>query len=369
MWRAAIVVVLAIAHGAAAQGVEQGIDALGSADPSAVARAVEDVERSSHDPDVLFAAGRACEDKLLDPARALAIYERILREMPDARVWAAAQRRAEALRAELGPNREHAREATELAQLVADADHLPPAEITRRATALADAEWPGAPTAALWLADWLRRTSQFAEAQARYAAVATRWPGSPQAIIALRSGAGNALDAHAWSLAEELAHRLPTQDPSDAVLRDDLLEAASRGRLRDRLYRSAWLVLGVVLAALALSLAEAALRGGRRRPSLRPPAEVLFLAPVAAVLIAVAFTAHRAIVPAVTMISVGGLVFAWLSGAALDLLRARDRPVHARAILHIAACVVGVVALGYIALMRDGLLEMLIETVRFGPDP
>ena len=193
--------------------------------------------------------------------------------------------------------------------------------------------------------------------------------GSPQAIIALRSGAGNALDAHAWSLAEELAHRLPTADPSDAVLRDDLLQAASRGRFLDWIYRGAWLLVGVVLATLALSLTDAALRGGRRRPALRPPVEVVFLAPVAAVLIAVAVTAHRAIGPAVAMISIGGLVFAWLSGAALDLLRARARPVRARAILHIAACLVGVVALGYIALMRDGLLEMLIETVRFGPDP
>ena len=94
----------------------------------------------------------------------------------------------------------------------------------------------------------------------------------------------------------------------------------------------------------------------------------MFLGPVAAVLAAVAFTAHRAIAPAVALISVGGIVVAWLSGATLDLLRVRSRPVRLRAVIHGATCIVGVAALGYIAMMRGDLLEMLVETVRFGPE-
>jgi hypothetical protein len=101
----------------------------------------------------------------------------------------------------------------------------------------------------------------------------------------------------------------------------------------------------------------------------RPPLELLFLAPVAAVLVGVALTAHRMIAPAVLILSAGGLVLAGLSGAALDLLRARGRPLRRRALLHAALCVAGVTALLYIALMRDDLLDLVIETVRFGPDP
>ena len=58
-------------------------------DPRALADAVTAIERAPATPelaDVLFAAGRACEDRLYDPARALAIYERIVRELPDAGV-------------------------------------------------------------------------------------------------------------------------------------------------------------------------------------------------------------------------------------------------------------------------------------------
>jgi len=75
------------------------------------------------------------------------------------------------------------------------------------------------------------------------------------------------------------------------------------------------------------------------------------------------FTAHRAIGPAVARISVAGLALAWISGAALEL-----RPGRMRALLHVVACVLGVLAVAYIALTHDGLIDMLIETVRFGPD-
>ncbi|HEU4616080.1 MAG TPA: hypothetical protein VFS15_28480, partial [Kofleriaceae bacterium] len=56
-------------------------------DPTALSQAIHAIETAPTTPglaDVLFAAGRACEDRLHDPARALALYERIVRELPDA---------------------------------------------------------------------------------------------------------------------------------------------------------------------------------------------------------------------------------------------------------------------------------------------
>src|SRR6187200_2623583 len=110
-------------------GDEQALLAgLETDDPTALANAVAAIERAPSTPelaDVRFAAGRACEDRLHDPARALAIYERIVRETPDAGISIAAGRRIEQLR---GVN-EHAREAAELAQLVAAADTLSPDEV------------------------------------------------------------------------------------------------------------------------------------------------------------------------------------------------------------------------------------------------
>jgi hypothetical protein len=86
------------------------------------------------------------------------------------------------------------------------------------------------------------------------------------------------------------------------------------------------------------------------------------------VLVGVAFTAHRLIAPAVATISAGGVALTWLSGAALEQLRATGRARRLRSLGHIAACLAGVAALAYVALTRDGLLDALIETVRFGPD-
>jgi hypothetical protein len=293
-----------------------------------------------------------------------------MRDQPDARVAIAASRRAEALRAQIGERGDHAPQATALARLVADADRLDPAIVIERGDALANAAWPGAPEAALWLAEWQRRNKRLADAQARYAAIAARWPDTEHAVTAIRGGAGCALEAHDWELAESLALRLPETEPADRVLRDDLLAAADRGRGRARLYIAAWLVVIAAFLALAGSLALA-LRGERpkRWRWWRPPFEVLFLAPIAAVLVGVALTAHELIAPAVVTLVVGGLGLAWLSGATLDVMRARARPIRRRALLHALVVVVGVGALLYIVLMRDDLLDMMVETIRFGPDP
>src|SRR5688500_5433061 len=339
---------------------------LATDDPAALAQAVTAIENApttSELADVLFAAGRACEDRLHDPARALAIYERIERELPDAGISISAGRRAAQLRNVKG----YAKEAAELADLVARADQLPRADVIRRAEALVAAPWPGAANAALWLADWQCRTTQFEAAQARYASVLARWPDGETAQLARRNAAGCAIDAHDWDLAERLARALPTGDELDRAVREDLLESVSRGRFRAKLYIASWIGLVLAILMLLASLVEACIRAGKRWPALRPPIEVLFLAPIAAVIIGASFTAHRAIAPAVLRISLVGVAAAYVSGITLDLLRSQDRAIRARALLHVIACAVAVLSIGYIAIVHDNLLDMIAETVKFGP--
>ena len=348
------------------------IDRLATNDPAELAAAVTEVERAPADtpdlPDTLFTAARACEDTLVDPARALALYDRILRDHPDAGVSISARRRADSLRRQIGAGGEHAREAQAFARLVAEADQLAAAEVLLRGEALSTPDWSGAPEVALWLAEWQRRHGQLAAAQSRYAAIVTRWPRTPHEIVAIRGGAGTAIDRGDWDRAETLAGGLPAVEPADRILRDDLLELAASGRRRDRLLLVAWLAVALAFVGLAGSLAEASLRGGRQRPKLRPPIEVVFMVPVAIVLGGVAFTTHQLIAPAVIILSAGGLGLAWLSGATLDTLRARNRPTRRRALAHVAVCFLTIVALLYIVLMRDNLLDLVIETVRFGPE-
>src|SRR4029079_1326577 len=139
---------------------------------------------------------------------------------------------------------------------------------------------------------------------------------------------------------------------------------------RSRWYMAAWVAIAGAFAALIASLADAVRRRppGARRAALRPPVEVVFLAPVAAVLVGGAFTAHPLIAPAVAAIAAGGLALSWLSGAALEALRAGGRGHTARSVAQVAVCLIGVAGVVYVALTRQDLLDTVIETVRFGPE-
>lgn len=345
------------------------VDALGTDDPAALSAAVTAIERAPSSPDLadeLFAAARACEDRLHDPARALALYDRITREMPDARVAIAAARRAAMLRAEVGVNGEHAGRAKRLAELIANADTRPLDVVVADANALANEPWTGAADAALFLAELLRRTGRHAEAQVAFANVVERWPTTPQATIAIRGGSGNAIEAKNWKLATELAYALPIADPSDEVLREDLLAAVARGKFRARLYGAAWVALFAGASLLLASLVEAIVRA-RRAPKLRPPIEVLFLAPFGGLLAAIAYIQNMPVAPSVVQLTLGALAMTWVSGSTLDLLRASGRFVQLRAIGHAVAAPVAALALGYISLVRAGLLDVIAETVRYGP--
>ena len=377
--RACVVIALALLFASAAWADTKPTDGLvlverlGATERADVERAVAAIERAPADTqyldEAMREAARACEDVLADPARALALYDRILAEFPHGSASRVARVRARLLRDRVGTGNVYAKEAAELAALVTSADATPAAEVIRRADALAALDWPGAPDAAFFLAEWLQRTGQLDEAQRRYAAIETKWPRTPQALAARRGGASVAITAHAWSRAEQLARALPVADEADRVLREELLDRIERGRRLDFWYHVSWILLVICLLGLAASLAEAALRGGRRRPSLKPPVEVLFLLPIGAVLVGVALTTHKAIAPAVFALTVGGLVLAWVSGITLELLRAHRRAIGVRAAINVTLCLVAVAALVYIVLTRDDLLDMMIETVIFGPDP
>ncbi|HEY4243480.1 MAG TPA: hypothetical protein VGM88_26890 [Kofleriaceae bacterium] len=329
------------------------LDDLASPDAARVSAAVSAIEAGPPDADAWFAAARACEAKLSDPARALALYERIRRDLPDAGVAVPAGRRIAALRAELGANNEFAPQAAAFAALVASADARPAADIARDGDALAAVTWPGAADVALWLARWSRRRGALDDAASRFAATATRFPSV--AVAARSEGAAVALEQRDWSRAEALASALPV-----STERSDLLTSAARGRQGSRWYLEAWIVFSVALLALLASYVDA--RRRTRATRRRAPLEVLVLGPLALALALYTFWSDPQIAGFVTAVALGGVSLAWLSGAALDLARSR-----LRILAHLAITLLAALALLYIALWHFGLVDVVTTTVHVGP--
>jgi len=124
-------------------------------------------------------------------------------------------------------------------------------------------------------------------------------------------------------------------------------------------------VLAAIAAAAAWVLRRDAgsWRAAGRRLA-RPPVEAWFFVPIAAVLVAVAATGNPLVARAVRAIAIAGAAIAWLSGAILE----GARPLRARrAVAHAVVAAVAVAAAAYLAIDRDRMIDLVIETWRGGP--
>jgi hypothetical protein len=318
--------------------------------------------------DAMFSTARACETGGGDPSIALALYQRILRDYGDERAAVGANLRAKALVALIGDAGEGAEEARELAELRAAHGFRPDDAVLERAAALARSTWPGAGEAALWRADRLRELDRLAEAAAAYDDLLARFPGSRWARPAGEGAAAVAIERSRFDEARRRIAALPAGDPADEAVRADLSEQLVRREQREAWYVRSWFGLAAAVAILLASLIHAGRSPRRILAALRPPVEVLFAAPVVAVLIIMSLTGHFAIGPAVEIIAGGGLAIAWLSAAGLVAARDAGLTMPPRVAVHIVATLVAVAATAYIGVMHGDLLEMLIETLAFGPD-
>lgn len=145
-------------------------------------------------------------------------------------------------------------------------------------------------------------------------------------------------------------------------LQRDLARAHRRRALR-------WLAL-VVLVALsagalvALRRAAGSWRAVPRR-LIRPPIEALFLAPIAGVLVIVAYTGNPLVARAVRTIALAGVAASWISGAILD---GHPGPSRRRLLVQAALAALAVAAATYLAVDSGHLMTFVVETWRGGPE-
>lgn len=157
-----------------------------------------------------------------------------------------------------------------------------------------------------------------------------------------------------------------TADPSVVRELDKALGAAQHRRWFRRL---ALVLVGIAAAVACIDLWRLAGSWRRMLRALwRPPTEVLFLAPVAAVLAVAASTGNVLVGPAVWQILGGGLAIAWISGATLQVVRDTKGTIGLhRVAAHAVTVVVAATAIVYVALDHAALLDLLGETFAHGP--
>jgi tetratricopeptide (TPR) repeat protein len=324
-------------------------------------------------PEALFSAAELCEERLADPARALALYQEIGRTYPDSRRALAASRRAAALSSQVGTGQEGLDAQRRFLEIRQGFAERPEAESFAMAEALLrDApNWPGAPAVALWLAGIEARTGRYESALRRYTEAAARYREPEARFDALRGAGDVALHLGRYDEAARHYRAMDARgEPGRAAAIAEALEAVEKAR-----GRSFWLWICAFAAAagfLALggSLALAA-RGPRAalRAMWPPPPEVIYLAPVGAVLSAVSFADYQGLGPAVTIVSIGGLAATWLSGAGLALRRAlRGRSPVAVILAHAVIAAIAVLAIVYVAVQVNNLLDPVLDTFRYGPE-
>jgi hypothetical protein len=171
----------------------------------------------------------------------------------------------------------------------------------------------------------------------------------------------------AASVLDALAAGPGADPPAIAKVRETLAAASARAYLRGVL----WLALAAVAACAALVLRRDAgswRAAGRRLAP--PPAEVLFLVPIGLVLAAVARTGNPLVADAVAAICGVGIAITWISGALLEAARARRGAVGApRALIQAAFAAIAVASAAYLAVDRDRMIDLVVETWEHGPSP
>jgi len=322
-------------------------------------------------PELLGKAAQLREEELDQPERAAALYRELVTRYPSSRPARRARVRLERLDTLLGAGGEHRGTLARYGALLRDASHLPPGQGIRAMRELleSDPTFPAADEARLWIGNELAREGRHQAAYPFFVAAASA--GDSSIAWRARKSAGDALLRRGDYAGARKHYRALITDgergreraKASALDRADALE----GRARRARWAWAIVVAFAVLCVARLRRIEGSWRAAAARLA-RPPAEVVFLAPVALVLVALASTGNDLVATAVVFAIVGAIVLTWLAGAVLAARAARGGLSWRARSSHALAVATATIALLYAVLEEQQLLDFLLHTVRFGHD-
>jgi TolA-binding protein len=328
--------------------------------------AADALERLGHDQpddpfadDALFEAAQLSEERLADPARAARLYAEVATKYPQSRLSRRARVRADFLAASL---RTGAQPLAEYQRIVGDSSR-------KRADAIADMQrllrerpdFALADRALYWLGSRLVEEKREAEGVAAFVELERRFPSSEWAPRAKKARADRLLGHGRLDDAQQLYAELGRE-------RDPIAQAASREGLAAvrgaRLRRG----LSMVAAIWLLIFAGLQLVPGGWRQLKHVPLEVLYYLPVAALFALAGLTEHGAIAAATAGIGLGGMMITWLAAAGTAARVGRGSVGRVEQAARAAALALAVLSLAYLAVETAGLTDLVLETLRSGPE-
>jgi TolA-binding protein len=344
---------------AARASFDQAMQRLGSGDAAqATTELIALAERFPHTslaPEALFAAAQQLEESLSQPDRALGLYRRVVTEHPESRLL----RRAESRLLQLAHSlKSGAAPLTRFQTIVRTTREASPERAQQLAALLTDhPQFALADEVAYLLLDGALRRSDGTEGEL-YRQLVTRhphseWSARGQQTYAewlVRRGQLGAARAVYESL------RSSPQPLWQATARSGLHEVATAERRR-------WLAAGSGLLLL-LSLLGIGVR--YRRQLWPPPAEVAYYVPVGLFFVLVAALVQDPVLarPLLWLLLGGGLL-CWMSAAAARAQRSLGTARKVWGMLWRAGLAL---LLCYLAIERQGLWDLVLETLRNGPD-
>lgn len=371
---ALLIIALFCSDGAEREQFGAAIRLSATGDHAKAAQMLVDLAESSPEhnlaDDALMKAAQLYEEQLAQPARAAELYELLIERYPRARAARRAERRLELLRRGLGSDD---RWANVLGSYQAIMTRYSRGERVRALGEMvqlveANPEFPLVGEARLWIASGYRIDGWLDEAAIWYRRAREGAEGDLQ-WRATKALADVALARGEYDDADELYQSLATDTPVREQVVDTSLAKLATLRARARWALVGWAAVALFVLAMAIVLYRST--GGANsalRALIRPPTELIYLVPVAAIWGAVAATSNTLVARATVYILIGGIAVTWLSGSAGAVARARGPVGRWGQIGHAVLAGAAILAICYIAIANERLLDLIGETVKFGPE-
>lgn len=314
-------------------------------------------------PEALYEAAQLCEGRLGRLEAAAAHYQALISGYPASRLLRRAENRLADLRSGLSTGEKPLQEFHEILRTTEENSAARAARL--RELLKAHPDFALADRALYLVGAAAEKAGDFSESERALVELARRFPDSEWSAQGHKLH-GDSLLARGRPI-DALAHyqalsRFAEKSPLWQSLRDASIFAAERA-----LSRRKWALAslgGLVVWGLFL-LARA------RRFLLPVPFEVVYLAPVSGLFVGLSAALKGGIMLApVTMLSLGGLVIAWLLAAHVEFMKkeaAGQRRIGALILLLGFALLSGV-ALLYLTAYQHGLIDLIIETLKNGPE-